>query len=445
MRNLRICTFVLACCALAPIFVLGATSAANAWPLGGIGPRIQTPIQHVIIIVQENRSTDNLFHGLPGADTAGSGKNSKGQVIKLQPVSMTAKYGIGHSHHDFLVAYDGGGMDGFDLENEVCPVKPCVADGAYGYVPYSEVKPYFAMAEQYTFADRMFQTNEGPSYPAHQYLLAGTSEPSVGSDLLASENPSLPDGETHGGCDSPAGTLVQMITPTGDEHGRMFPCFEHPTLPDLLDAAGLSWRYYAPSVDSIWTAPSSIYHLRYGADWQNIVIPQTGVLTDIKNGNLATVSWVIPDGLDSDHTSETNGSGPSWVASIVNEVGESNYWGNTAIFVTWDDWGGWYDHVRPSHFYNIYEIGFRVPLIIISPYARPGYVSHVDHEFGSILHFVEDNYQLGSLGFSDSRSDDLSDCFNYAQIPLTFHAIEAPLGPSWFLRPGAPHPPPDSD
>ncbi len=424
------------------LLALASATAVYGRPIRS--PELEfSPIQHVIIIVQENRSTDNLFHGLPGADTVDSGLDSHGRAITLKAVSLTANYGMGHSHHDFLVSYAGGAMNGFDLESEGCSGRSCVEDGAYGYVPQSQVQPYFDMAEQYTFGDRMFQTNQGPSYPAHQFLLAGTSEPSVGSDLLAAENPISSDNATEGGCDAAAGTFVQLITPAGDEHTHMFPCFDHPTLTDLLDGAGLSWRYYAPSPDSIWTAPSSIHHIRYGNDWQNVVIPQTAVLTDIQNGNLASVSWVIPDGLDSDHANETDGSGPSWVASIVNAVGNSPFWFNTAIVITWDDWGGWYDHVKPSNIYNSYELGFRVPLVVVSPYARMGYVSHVNHQFGSILHFVEDNFNLGTLGFADSQSDDLSDCFNFEQVPMPFRTIDAPVGPRWFLRRGAPHPPPD--
>ncbi len=90
-----------------------------------------------------------------------------------------------------------------------------------------------------------------------------------------------------------------------------------------------------------------------------------------------------PTKLASDHPAVTDGSGPSWVASVVNAVGESPYWNDTAIFVVWDDWGGWYDHVKP-HIFNNYELGFRVPFLVISPYARRHYISHTPHEFGSI-------------------------------------------------------------
>src|SRR5262249_26329306 len=153
---------------------------------------------------------------------------------------------------------------------------------------------------------------------------------------------------------------------------------------DLLNAKAISWRYYAPNAGSIWTGPNAIQHMCVpvnnnctGADWVNhVVIPQTQVLTDIAAGQLAQVTWVIPDSLSSDHAQGNTGLGPSWVASVVNAIGTSQYWADTAIFITWDDWGGWYDHVAPP-IRNSYEFGFRVPLIVVSPYAKAAYVSHV--------------------------------------------------------------------
>jgi phospholipase C len=234
------------------------------------------------------------------------------------------------------------------------------------------------------------------------------------------------------GCAGPAGETVAMIDPMGSEATTQFPCFEHPTLADLLDANRITWRYYAPSAGSIWTGPNAIQHLRFGADWQNVIIPQTTVLTDIAAGQLAQVTWVIPDGRASDHPSSTDGSGPSWVASIVNAIGNSPFWSSTAIFITWDDWGGWYDHVAPT-IHNSYEYGFRVPLIVLSPYAKKRYVSHVTHDFGSLLHFTESTFGLPSLGYADALADDLSDCFDFSQTPATFQSFAAKFDVAHFL------------
>ncbi len=386
---------------------VGATPPATNAPTSAPSPtsNAATKIQHVVIIVQENRSPDNLFHGLPGADIANSGVASDGTTVALQPIPLANSYDIDHSHTAFVTAYDGGKNDRSDQERVSCGTACPYAHPEFGYVPASDNAPYMQMAQQYTFADRMFQTNEGPSYPAHQYLISGTSEPADGSNLLVSENTS------QAGCTAPADARVSVIDLAGSEAQSVYPCFEHRTLMDLLDAKGLSWRYYTPNI-GIWAAPNSIAHIRNGPGWNNVIFDNTQVLSDARNGTLPNVSWVIPTAAASDHARGNDGSGPSWVASIVNAIGSSPAWKSTAIFVVWDDWGGWYDHVVPR-VYGPYELGFRVPLLVVSPYAKRGYVSHATHEFGSILRFTERAFGLDSIGTTDVRSDDLSDCFDF--------------------------------
>ncbi|HXM19179.1 MAG TPA: alkaline phosphatase family protein [Candidatus Tumulicola sp.] len=406
-------------------------------------PPGQQKIQHVIIIFQENRTPDNLFHALPGADIANSGTNSKGATVSLVPVSISAPYDIDHSHHAFTTEYNSGSMNGWDLVGMNCPSKTCNPLTAFGYVPQAEVQEYFTMAETYTFADRMFQTNQGPSLPAHQYIISGTSTNAVGSNLLAAENPNYANGNSRN-CDGDPLSRVAMIDPSGSEATKLLPCFEHATLMDELDAKGVSWRYYDSFNGGLWSAPDAISHIRNGADWNNVIIPQTTILNDIAAGQLRQVSWVIPNGKQSDHALSTDGTGPAWVASIVNAVGNSAYWNNTAIFITWDDWGGWFDHVTPQIF-NSYELGFRVPLIVVSPYAKPGYVSHVQHEYGSILKFTEETFGAASIGYTDARADDLSDCFNYNQTPIVFKTIASNRRATYFLSQPMANVPPDTD
>jgi phospholipase C len=213
----------------------------------------------------------------------------------------------------------------------------------------------------------------------------------------------------------------------------------------LLDAKKISWRYYSvgDTWNALWNGPSVIRHLRFGADWDNVIAQNTQVLKDIATDRLPAVSWVIPSGRASDHPGN-EGAGPSWVAAIVNAIGHSTYWWNTAIFVTWDDWGGFYDHVAPP-IYDSYEYGFRVPLIIVSPYAKRHYVSHETHDFGSILRFIEGQFDLPSLGYADARADDLSDCFDFYQVPQSFKAIAAPLSAKDFLEDKRPPTDPDDD
>jgi phospholipase C len=463
-------------------FNVTASDSNNLAPSNGaqaLTLTLSAVIQHVVIIFQENRSPDNLFHDpvliARGADLASSGTNSLGQSIALQPIDLGTSgtnpqdYGLNHSHASFVTMYDGGKMDGAD-RIPCNPAPDCPPNAhpnpQFMYVVASDVAPYFAMAERFTFGDRMFQTNQGPSFPAHQFIISGTSAPSATSPLFDAENPNnAPSLLSITGCIGPLDRTVNMIDASGSETNvaPQYPCFEHPTLTDLLDSHGVTWRYYTPSPGFIWTGPVAIQHMCLpqtingtlsctGPTWtDHLIIPQTQVLTDIANGQLAQVSWVIPTGLSSDHDKASDGSGPSWVASIVNAIGNSSYWANTAIIITWDDWGGWYDHVAPKviddgqSWGSGYVYGFRVPLLVVSPYAKAAYISHVTHDFGSILKYIETTFSLPTVGYADVAADDLSDCFDLTQKPLTYQTIASPLKATYFLKDKRPTTPPDDD
>ena len=438
-----------------------------------------SPIQHIVIIFQENRTPDNLFQDpvliAPprNADIRNYGVNSKGQTIQLSQLDLGTNgsapdnYDISHAHLAFTQMCDLDAatgacqMDGADLIETCTPGKNgCPQNPQFQYVNPADVQPYFQMAEQYTFGDRMFQTNQGPSFPSHQFIISGTSAPAEGSTSFVAENAQgVAMSGVDTGCTAPAAEYVYLIDPSGNETTKMFPCSEHNTLLDFLDQASITWRYYTPSAGSLWTGPNAIQHICMpsaptggvcqGPDWTGtapkVVLDQTQVLTDIANNQLPQVSWVIPDGAESDHAFSNDGSGPSWVASVVNAIGgNSNYWPNTAIILTWDDWGGWYDHVSPP-ILNSYEYGFRVPLLVISPYAKLAYTSHVTHDFGSILKFIEETFNLPSLGYADAPADDFADCFNFSQTPTTFTTIAAPLKAEFFLNDTRPRTDPDDD
>jgi phospholipase C len=403
------------------------------------GGRFPTPIQHVVIIFQENRTPDYLFNGmLPyGANIATTAVDSEGDVVPLKPISLAAPYDLGHSHLSFLDDCDvqSGGTclnDGFD---KMLPIKYHLRP--FGYAPQTEVQPYLDMATQYVFADNMFQPNEAGSFPAHQYIVSGDSFAlPVTQDNVSSDPYNRHTGaKTPAGCDAPAASVVDTIDPvTGSPGPSPFPCFERPALTDLLDRRGVTWKYYQNGLGpGLWHAPDAIHHIRYGPDYHNVVTPPQTILTDIASGKLPAMSWVMPaDGYHSDHSGNKSTAGPSWVAAIVNAIGQSPYWNSTAVLITWDDWGGWYDHVPPQ-LLNSYELGFRVPLVIVSPYAkmgasREGYISHVQYEFGSLLAFAEETFGIpkGALNSSDVRANDLSDAFDFTQSARPFVVISAP-------------------
>jgi phospholipase C len=357
--------------------------------------------QNIVIIVQENRSTDNLFgaSGLPGGDLKTN--------VQGKGTTLASSQDNPHTYQIFL--------------QEVAGTYP---PHAYNYV-LRGAQPYWDLATQYGFANRMFQTDQGPSFPSHQFLVSGSSAPTDSSDGLVFTDGEwgIPD------CKGGTGSYVGVLYPDGSQ-GTVFPCFTRSSLMDLLVGAGLSWTYYACTGKVIWDAPLALQN--YYTSQYNVLNPPQ-VLTDIQNGRLANVSWVTPCGAYSDHPLGNTGGGPAWVASIVNAIGQSPYWQNTAILLTWDDWGGFWDHVPPlgnqTGWCENFCYGFRVPLIVISAVTPAGYVDNNPHDFGSILRFVETNFGLGQIGpgtYADAYSDDLQDFFTLG-TPRQFVPIhEAP-------------------
>ena len=452
---------------------------------------------HIIVVVQENRSPDNLFQGLcippygssgacgPGSnqyDIQGFGIDKKGNNIPLKQVPLGNGFDPSHSHaaFDLMCHLDSStnqcGMDGLSSLN--CPIK-C----SFQYVQPADVHPYLTMAQQYGWANSMFQTNQGSSGPAHQFIFGGTSAKGAADDLNATfvaDNPANAKG-----CLAPLNTVYELISPqTAPKEFDLINnplgtvCFSRPTMASLLDSKGRSWKYYTPGSDSLWTAPNWIrdicapdqnYENCNGPEWKSNVDlnPLHLLQKDLPGCQLPAVSWVIPTGQNSDHPSAdgTHTGGPSWVAGLVNAIGESactdtvkgkvlSYWQDTAIIITWDDWGGFYDHRQPtllsvpSQGQGDYQLGFRVPLLIVSAYTNPMIDNMNQYDFGSILRFMERNFGIpeGSLGFADRRSQtDLRAFFNLNQTPRQFHHISAPLSLHFLVNDRRPMDPPDND
>jgi len=382
---------------------------------------------HIIFIVQENRTPDNLFAGctIPGADVVKPGA-SEPLYFGYQP---------SHTHADYLAQAAGNWTK-----------------SQKRYVRATDIQPYCTLATQYGFANRMFQTNQGSSMPAHLFIFTATSAPSAPgeqySNYFVAENNGGGSGTNVGGCNQTGLTknYAPLIDPSGNESVSVLSCFDHATLTDLMDAAGLSWKYYAVNSGILWNTPQAIAHICgavgkncEGQDWlRSEVLNPPQVLTDIADGQLANVSWVTPAASYSDHPAD-GGGGPSWVASIVNAIGQSAYWQNTAIVVTWDDWGGWYDHVPPlpntTGWCPVYCYGFRVPLLVISPFTPP-IADNQPHDFGSMVRFVETNFNLPLVGdgtYADAYADNLGDFFTL-NTPRQFVVVPAKYKKSYFLN-----------
>jgi phospholipase C len=434
MRKTGISIVLLAVAAAA--FLRGNGPGASAAPSLPAGePIAGSPIRHVIVLVQENRSFDNLFASsilarggpYPGADTSKT-TTVDGKSLSLKPVPFEYPADPSHSHSSLLAEWDKGKMDGFakDVVRTVLGIPKPLADFPYAYLPDTETTIYHLLAGRYALADENFATRLVPTFPSHYTLATAQSR------IAGNPNSSI------WGCDAKPGTTVPIFG-EGETmiYPGVFPCFDQMTIGELLDASHVSWRYYTGAYNNVVDPAVNIYEafhkIRYGPDWQrNVITPSGTILNDIHNCNLSQVSFVMPNWLNSDHAGNLSGSGPGWVGSIYLAIVQSqhaapacNYYKDTAIILTWDDTGGWYDHVPPPPGPDGTSWGFRIPIVVISAWARSNYdpqhpqatpfVSHTRRESTSIIKFIEKNWAIGNLGQRDVTDDDLSDMFDYTR------------------------------
>ncbi len=418
------------------------------------------PIQHVVLMIQENRTFNNLFAGFPGVKSSKYGyelvKNGTGYAkkkIKLTAFNLTDHGNVTHLYKAFLVGYNDGEMDGFNLIKYVVSGKP-EGKAPYQYVKKAQIAPYWDIASTWGIADHMFQPQGSDSFTAHQELIRGGTFISPTESLI-----DPPSTSAAWGCDSNPGATTSTIDTNLVVHYNQgpFPCSNqfpygtssYQTLRDLLDAKSVSWKYYTPvwknnTTSALWNAFDVIAPVRHGPEWTDghIASPETTIFNDISNNALPAVSWVIPSSANSDHPGyATKDTGPSWIASVVNAIGQSSYWNSTVVIVVWDDWGGFYDPVAPPlPRDNQGGPGFRVPMLVVSPYvptgsgSQGGMVSHTVYSFGSIIRFIEDNWNLGRLGTTDSTCTSMADMLNLNQSPRNFQQVSSKYSKSFFLH-----------
>jgi len=451
----RACMAGLLCAAVAPSACGGALNAVSSGKPFQTAARHSTssyPITHIVLVIQENRTFNDLFATFPGAlgatsglELIGKGKKAKQVSIKLTEADLGPTKDLVHTYVAYQTAYDKGNMDAFNHVKFVITGKDEGTE-PYTYVNPDQIQPYWTLATDYGLADHLFQTQGSGSFIAHQDLIRGGTAIDSTHSLIDD-----PTASSTWGCTSPQGTKTSLITTSLVYEARQgpYPCTSkfpssgsnYETLADLLDAAAVSWKYYAPppkndSVGAMWNAflvINSVYGNK--SEWsEHISYPQTNILKDIANGNLPAMSWVVPDAFDSDHPGYKFDRGPSWVASIVNAIGNSSYWDSTAVIVVWDDWGGFYDPVEPPTLDNQGGPGFRVGMIVASPYVPANEISHTVYGFGSIVKFIENTWNLGTLGTTDETSTSIGNMFDFTQKPRTFKAIPAKYSREFFLR-----------
>jgi phospholipase C len=382
---------------------------------GGAFPT-QTPIEHVVFVIKENRTFDNLFGLFPGANGVSVGID-QGEPRPLTRAIDRLDQDIRHCYDCALQAWNGGAMDGFATISEQ-------AD-RYAYTQYQpeDLPNYWRWASSFVLGDNFFASAQGPSFPNHLYTIAaqsGRTHENVYQDIDKVREHHRQTGLFKAwGCDSMEDAFAVVVDSEGVEK-KVPPCFDFLTEGDLLTEAGIPWAYYAATQYQngyLWSAYDAVRHIREDeAYWRSHIFPVDAFAEQARAGLLPPVTWVTPRFELSEHPEYSFCHGENWTTEIVNAVMEGPQWDTTAIFITWDDYGGFYDHVPPPQV-DGFGFGIRVPLLVISPYAKRGFVTHELGEFSSVLRFIEDNWGLSQLTHRDREATPLSSAFDFTQDP----------------------------
>ncbi len=345
-----------------------------------------TPIDHVVVIMKENHAFDNYFGTFPGADGIppnvslpdGSGGN-----VSPHWLGTTSTWDLPHDRNAMLADYDGGRNDGFAIQAAAWGL----AATSVGYYDFRELPGYWSLAGNFTLADAYFQSVLGPTIPNRLYSIAGT-----------------------------ANGIVSNAISSGS--------IDNTTVFDQLQSRLISWKYYY--------TPSPIYqplldyfpHIASSYPMQAQIVPMDRLMTDIQAGSLPQVAWVDPEAdlSVSEHPPGNVAQGEAWTMGIVNAIMAGPQWDTTAILLTWDENGGFYDHVPPPQV-DGYGDGFRVPMIVISPFAKRGFVDHEVMDHMSILRLIADNWGLPALTPREAGASNMFSAFNFSNAA---RALSAP-------------------
>src|SRR5256712_7274146 len=333
------------------------------------------PIKHIVIIVKENHTFDNYFGTYPNANGVNSTLVNRYNLYHLNDTNPDSTFtGLSANWQSAHKAYDNGKMDRFNYltssQNTTTP---------FGYYDHTQIPYYWDYASQFVLFDNFFTSAMSISVPNYQYILSAQMNP----------DPKF------------------LNNPPYDQQASMD---NYTTILNVLDSKNISWKFYHGRLD----APRYFSTLNNTQDRANDV-PEGNLFTDISANNLPSVSFTTPS--QSEHQPPQDIKlGEDSTVSILNAIMASSYWNSTAVFITWDDSGGWYDHVPPPQVHE-FGYGFRVPLLIVSPYAKQGLVDHTLSDHTSLLKFIETLYSLPPLTQRDAQANNLMEAFNFTQSP----------------------------
>jgi phospholipase C len=430
-----------------PSTATGATDGPSPRPSVSPGEIVpgENPIEHVVFIVKENRTFNHFFATYPGAEGStvggtlrctGGGGCRPGDDYELTKAPDIQPHDITHGFASGLYSINGGQMNGYNIIGEGGDMS------GYNYHDRSSIPNYWAYADRFVLADRFFTSMYGPTFPEHLYTVAAQSygiydnkntvdhegsyctDPTEYTDRFPIEDLSKRDIRT-------IMELEETITEEVPEQlfritayrESIRTCINIPVLPDILEEAGISWKYYA-NVDQWMNALQAIRHVWNDDGMRAKIEPPERFVRDIHRGEMPEVSWLVPPEPYNDHPGSHVSvcAGENWVVHQVNAVMKSEFWPSTAIVVVWDDFGGFYDPVPPPH-YDILGLGPRTPALIISPWTRRGdnpdggSIDSTVYEFSSVLRFIEELHGLEPMTDRDARADPLSGAFDFAQEP----------------------------
>jgi phospholipase C len=441
-------------------------------------------IRHVVIIMQENRSFDSYFGTFPGADGIPAGvcvpDPENGGCIAPFHDSSDLNYGGPHGQSNAVADIDNGRMDGFVGQAEQgmgCSsgdpnCSPCTETGqmqssfpscvdVMGYHDAREIPNYWTYAEQYVLQDHMFEPNESWSLPSHLYMVSEWSAYCTNPLVASSCHSNVQD-------PNPDSTLINDGLTFGTPNdGELHYAWTDITW--LLHQQNVPWAYYVfqgtepdcendssmtcapvqqgPTTPGIWNPLPSFTDVSEDGQLGNIQ-SLSDFFTAAQDGTLPAVSWITPNGTVSEHPPALVSTGQTYVTGLINAIMQSPDWDSTAIFLAWDDWGGFYDHVVPP-VVDGEGFGLRVPGIVISPYAKQGYIDHQILSFDAYTKFIEDDFldsarlNPATDGRPDPRPDvrennpilgDLTADFDFSQAPrapliLPVHPAPGPASP----------------
>ena len=383
----------------------------------------RSKIKHVIFVVKENRTFDNMFGLFPGADGATTGLTCDGRTVPLKRAPDRG-FAAGHSFTDGITAINGGQMN-------------CFTDVGYSEFHQNQIPNYWAYAQHFTLADAFFSSIYGPTGVEHLWTFAAQSD-----RFVDHERPGQLGVGKRQFCDDPLESAFSFRQLSRADQEKVYqleqqgasgaaqvpaywearwPCTDIKVLPDELKAAGISWKEYRGPNE--WVQPlRMVRHVRFSSMWKDVVSSDE-FIPDLNNGKLPSVSWVSPPFPLSDHPPLSMCRGENWTVRLMNAIMNSPYWKSTAVVLTWDDFGGFYDHVPPPHV-DMYGLGPRVPAIIISPWSRPGYVDHTTYEFASVLHFIETIFDVPPMTSRDANASDMLGAFDFNQQPIAPMPLE---------------------